>query len=157
MNWRKILVGVLAVAVVGFGGFQAYLYSIKYYASEPVFQTANGAIDGYDVVAYFTESKPVMGKPEFSDEWSGARWHFATAENLAAFRANPQRYAPQFGGYCAYAVGSGYTAKSDPQAWHIEDGKLYLNFDTSVREQWLPKRRELMAAGERNWPGVIQD
>lgn len=157
MNWKKIAVGLLAVAVIGFGAFQAYLYSIKVYASEPVFQTSQGALDGYDAVAYFTESKPVAGKPEFRAEWQGARWYFASAENLAVFHADPARYAPQYGGYCAYAVGSGYTAKSDPLAWHVENGKLYLNFDSSVREQWMAKRSELITSADRNWPGVIQD
>ncbi len=157
MTWRKLLLGVAALAVVGFGAFQTYLYSIKYYATEPVYQTSRGALDGTDVVAYFTESKAVAGKPEFSMDWNGARWHFSSAENLALFRASPERYAPQFGGYCAFAVGSGYTAKTDAQAWHIENGKLYLNFDPSVREQWMTKRNELIAAGERNWPRVLED
>ena len=157
MNWWKISIGIAAVAVIGFGAFQAYLYSIKIYADEPVFQTSQGAIDGYDAVAYFTESKAIIGKPEFSTQWNGAQWRFASAANLAEFQAQPEKYAPQFGGYCAFAVGSGYTAKSDPQAWHVEGGKLYLNFDSSVQAQWMAQRGELIAAGERNWPGVIQD
>ena len=157
MNWRKISIGIAAVAVIGFGAFQAYLYSIKIYADEPVFQTSQGAIDGYDAVAYFTESKALAGKPELSTQWNGAQWRFASAANLAEFKAQPEKYAPQFGGYCAFAVGSGYTAKSDPHAWHVEGGKLYLNYDSSVQSQWMPRRGELIAAGQRNWPGVIQD
>lgn len=157
MKLRKIFITVVVVAAVGFGAFQAYLYSIKIYASEPVFQTSQGAIDGYDAVAYFKEAKPVAGKAEFSTEWNGARWQFSSADNLAEFQASPERYAPQYGGYCAFAVANGYTAKSDPSAWHIEAGKLYLNFDASVREQWLARRSEFIAAALRNWPGVIQD
>lgn len=157
MNWKKILLGLGVLVVLGFGGFQTYLYSIKYYADKPVFQTASGAIDGYDAVAYFTESKPVMGKAEFSTEWNGARWQFANAQNLALFSANPEGYAPQFGGYCAFAVGRGYTAKSDPLAWHVQDGKLYLNYNPEVQQQWMTQRSELIAAGVRNWPGVLED
>lgn len=157
MNWRKAIIGVVALAMLGFGAFQGYLYSIHYYTEDPVFQTANGALDGYDAVSYFTEGGPTAGKPEHSLEWSGARWQFASAENLALFRASPERYAPQFGGYCAFAVGSGYTAKSDPQAWHVENGKLYLNFDSSVREQWMTRRAELIAAAQTHWPQVLKD
>jgi YHS domain-containing protein len=157
MNWKKLAIGVVAVAVLGFAGFHGYLYSIKVYATEPVYQTSRGALDGYDPVAYFNESKPAQGKPEFTHQWNGADWHFASAENLAAFQAEPERYAPQFGGYCAYAVASGYTAKTSPDAWHIDSGKLYLNYDTSVQAKWEEGKQEFIKTGEQNWPGVIQD
>lgn len=156
-KWKKIGLGVAALAVIGLAGYHGFMYSLGIYASAPVYQTSRGALDGYDPVAYFTDSKPVPGSDEFTHEWNGATWHFASAQNRDAFRSDPEKYAPQFGGYCAYAVASGYTAKTSPQAWHIEDGKLYFNFDDGVMAEWRSKRQELIAAGERNWPAVIQD
>lgn len=157
MNLKRILIGVVALAALGFAGFHAFLYSIDYYASAPVHVRGGAAIGGYDPVAYFTEARPVQGSAEFQHEWNGARWHFASAENRDAFRAEPERYAPRFGGYCAYAVSQGYTAKTDPQAWEIDNGRLYLNYDLDTRALWRRNKIELIAAGEKNWPGVIQD
>jgi YHS domain-containing protein len=157
MNWKKALAAVALLAVLAFGAFQAYLYSLGLYASAPVYQTGNGAIDGYDPVAYFNAGQPQRGQARFRETWNGAVWSFASAANQATFRAEPERYAPQFGGYCAYAVANGYTAKADPTAWHIEDGRLYLNFDASVKADWRQRRGELIAAGQRNWPRVIED
>jgi hypothetical protein len=158
MKALKIVAAVAALlAVLGFAGYHAYLNSLGLYATAPVYQTSAGAIDGYDAVAYFTEGKPVAGRPEFTHDWNGARWRFASAANLAAFQQDPARYAPQFGGYCAYAVANAYTAKSDPEAWHVEDGKLYLNFNAEVRTTWLGKKDAFIASAARNWPAVIQD
>jgi YHS domain-containing protein len=154
---KKVGIGAVALAVIGFAGFQGFMYSIGYYASEPIFQTSRGALDGYDPVAYFVQGKPLEGKPELTYAWEGATWRFASPENLAAFRQAPERYAPQFGGYCAYAVASGYTAKTTPEAWHVADGKLYLNFDESVRENWLKDKANFIVAAEKNWPAVIKD
>lgn len=157
MKLKKILIAVAAVAVIGFGAFHAYLYSLGIYDTAPVYQTARGALDGYDPVAFFAGGGPVAGRPDLTHEWNGAAWHFASEENLAAFRRTPEQYAPQFGGYCAYAVANGYTAKTAPEAWHIADGKLYLNFDTKVRDQWLANKAEFIRAAAQNWPGVIRD
>jgi hypothetical protein len=157
MTIRKVLIGLAALAVLGGGAFLAFMHSVGYFATTPVYQTARGAIDGYDPVAYFTEGAPRPGLPGFTHDWNGATWHFASEANLAAFRDDPGRYAPQFGGYCAWAVAHGYTAKTAPEAWHVEDGRLYLNYDLSVREQWLPRKAELIAAGLRNWPAVLKD
>ena len=98
-------------------------------ASE-IFSTSDGAVQGYDVVAYFTESKPVKGTKEFTVYHSGESWYFSSAENLKTFKASPEKYKPQFGGYCAYGMSRGYKAKTDPEAWTIVDGKLYLNYNT---------------------------
>ena len=95
-------------------------------AIEPVFSTIfGGAIRGYDPVAYFTEGRPVEGKRAHRHEWMGATWSFASAENRAAFVADPEKFAPRYGGYCAWAVSQGYTASIDPDAWRIVDGALY--------------------------------
>ena len=155
---KIVAIAATVLAVLGLGGYHAFLYSLGLYATDPVYQTSAGAIDGYDPVAYFTDGAPRKGSPEHTLEWNGAKWHFASAANRAAFEREPERYAPQFGGYCAYAVGNNYTAKSDPQAaWHVEDGKLYLNFDAGVKQAWLEKKAELIPAAVKNWPAVVND
>ena len=151
------LAAAATLAAVGFAGYHAFLWSLGLYATEPVYQTRAGALDGHDPVAYFTEGAPREGSAEFVHEWQGAQWRFASAENLARFRAQPERYAPQFGGYCAWAVAHAYTAKVDPAAWHIEDGKLYLNFNAETREAWLANKAAFIRDAAANWPAVIRD
>lgn len=157
MILKKILIAAAVLAVAGFAAYHGYLYSLGLYATAPVYQTSRGALDGYDPVAYFTAGAPVAGTAEFTHEWNGATWHFASAGNLALFRQTPEKYAPQFGGYCAYAVANNYTANTAPEAWHIEDGRLYLNFNLEVRDTWRARKAEFIPAGQRNWPAVLRD
>ena len=117
-----------------------------------VFSTKDGAIRGYDPVAYFRDGKPVKGSPQFMHEWMGTQWRFANAANRDAFAAEPSKYAPQYGGYCAWAVSQGYTAEIDPDAWTIKDGKLYLNYSKSVQATWAKDIPGNIAKGDRNWP-----
>ncbi len=132
------------------------MFSGQVLALDPVYSNIFGkAIKGYDPVAYFTEGKPVKGDGDYSFEWNGATWNFASAENLQAFSDNPEKYAPQYGGYCAWAVSQGYTAKIDPDAWTIHDGKLYLNYSKGVRSQWLQDVPGNVAKGDNNWPGLL--
>ncbi len=112
------------------------------------------AIDGTDPVAYFTESRAVEGAKQFSTEWNGATWRFASAANLAAFTADPEKFAPQYGGYCAWAVSQGYTADIDPQAWKIVDGKLYLNYSKDVQRNWEGDVAGHIKMADANWPGI---
>jgi hypothetical protein len=114
------------------------------------------AVGGYDAVAYFTEGKPVPGRRDITFQWRGATWRFATAANRDLFAAKPEQYAPQFGGYCAWAVSEGYTAKGDPAHWKIVDGKLYLNYDASVQQRWEKDIPGHIAKGGRNWPKVLE-
>jgi YHS domain-containing protein len=114
------------------------------------------AVSGYDPVAYFTEHKPVPGKANIAYSWKGVTWRFANAQNRDAFRGNPERYAPQFGGYCAYAVAKGATAKGDPQAWTIVDDKLYLNLSPSVQKLWEKDIPGYIKAAEKKWPAVLK-
>jgi hypothetical protein len=114
------------------------------------------AVGGYDSVAYFSQGRPVKGDARYRFTWNGAEFRFASAANLAAFRAAPARYAPQFGGYCAWAVAHGYTASGDPQVWRIVNGRLYLNYDRSVARQWERDIPGFIAAANRNWPGVLR-
>lgn len=110
---------------------------------------------GYDVVSYQTGA-PVEGKSEFSTSWKGAEWRFASAANRDAFSAAPEKYAPQFGGYCAWAVSQGYTAKGDPQAWSVVGGKLYLNYSQSVKATWAKDIPGNISTGNANWPKVLE-
>jgi hypothetical protein len=113
------------------------------------------ALDGYDPVAYFKSGKATKGSGDQAVTWNGATWHFASAENKAAFEASPQAYAPQFGGYCAWAVSQGYTAKGDPNNWRIVSGKLYVNYNASVQRNWEKDMPGHIAKGEKNWPVVL--
>ena len=121
----------------------------------PVFSTSEGAIRGYDPVAYFTLGEPTRGSDEFTAEWQGATYHFASAENQARFKADPEAYAPQYGGYCAYAVSYGSTASTVPEAWKIVDGKLYLNYSKSVQKRWEKDVPGFISKADANWPGVL--
>ncbi|MEM9177177.1 MAG: YHS domain-containing (seleno)protein [Myxococcota bacterium] len=125
-------------------------------ALDPINATffGNAAIEGTDPVAYFTEGRPVEGSKAHTFEYMGATWRFASAENKAAFEAAPEKYAPQYGGYCAWAVSQGYTAGIDPEAWTIVDGKLYLNYSEKVMKTWLADRDAFIEAADDNWPGL---
>jgi YHS domain-containing protein len=113
------------------------------------------AVGGYDPVSYFSGA-PLEGKPEITSSWNGAEWRFATEANKAAFVAAPEKYAPQYGGYCAFAVSKGATAKGDPEAWTVADGKLYLNLSKGIREQWQSDIPGNIAAADANWPKVLE-
>jgi YHS domain-containing protein len=112
------------------------------------------AIRGYDPVAYFRQGAPMLGKAEFSVSHGGAVWRFANAENKAAFEADPERYLPAYGGFCAYGTSRGYLVKIEPEAWSIVGGRLYLNYDLSVRKTWLGKPGTYIARADASWPGL---
>lgn len=138
--------------------FSLLLPATSAFAKDPVFTGTFGslAVSGYDPVAYFKESKPVEGRSDHELEWNGATWRFANQDNLAAFKQNPQDFAPQFSGYCAWAVSQGYTASTDPAAWRIVDGKLYLNYSKGVQKMWQEDIPANIAKGDRNWPAVLK-
>ncbi len=124
-------------------------------ATPPVYAENGIAIDGSDPVAYFTEGRPVAGDASITHDWNGATWRFSSDENRAAFAADPEAYAPQYGGYCAFAVSEGYTASTIPEAWTIHEGKLYLNFSRGVQRRWARDIPGRVAAADANWPGVL--
>lgn len=103
------------------------------------------AIRGYDTVAYFTQGKPVEGTEKFSTEWEGATWRFSSQENLELFTTDPEKYAPQYGGYCAYGVAQDSLVKIEPDQWTIYDDKLYLNYNAKLNNEW-----------KKDIPGYIQ-
>ena len=145
---RRHLLAGFAAAAATLGGAPAM-------ALDPVFNWRRTALRGTDPVAYFTDGRPVEGSRRFTHEWQGATWRFASAQNRDSFAADPERYAPQYGGYCAWAVSQGYTASTDPEAWRIVDGKLYLNYSKSVQRRWEKDIPGNIAKADRNWPGLL--
>lgn len=114
------------------------------------------AIRGYDTVAYFTESKPTEGMEQFSVDWNGASWLFASQENADLFTASPEKYAPQYGGYCAYGVAMDYLVKIEPDQWAIVDGKLYLNYDKKVQKLWRKDVPGFIQSANGKFDGLLQ-
>jgi hypothetical protein len=110
------------------------------------------ALQGYDVVAYFTDGRPARGVADYIYRWQNAEWRFASAAHRDAFAAAPERYAPQYGGYCAYGVAQGALVDVDPTAWRIVDGRLYLNYSHSVNRTWLNDVPGYIRQADRNWP-----
>ncbi len=125
---------------------------------DPIYTGAwsNVAVEGHDPVAYFTDGKPVKGDRDFSFDYQGAEFRFASAENLARFKADPAKYAPQYGGYCAWAVAQGKTAKGDADHWRIVDGKLYLNYNRSIQGKWEVDIDGFITSADANWPTVLE-
>ena len=124
-------------------------------AKPPVYANDGIAINGYDPVAYFTMSKPVEGSMDYVSDWEGAKLLFSSAENKAMFDADPDKFAPKYGGYCAYAVSKGGTATTSPDAWTVHEGRLYLNFNTTVRGIWSQDIPGNVAKADANWPAVL--
>lgn len=113
---------------------------------------ANGkAIGGYDPVGYFNEKKPVLGKSDIMSEYQGAIWHFASESNKKLFDANPEKYSPQYGGYCAFGVSQGHKVKISPDAWAVVNDKLYLNYNQNVQKDWVKDQNELIKKADENW------
>ncbi len=135
---------ILFVAVVL---FTTYSYAQK----SEVFVNKGYAANGYDVVAYFKEGKPVEGKKTFLYQWHDAYWLFSTKQNLDSFSHRPEKYAPQFGGYCAYGVSEGHKATTLPDAWTIVGDKLYLNYNKDVRELWRKDMTTRIKKADENW------
>jgi YHS domain-containing protein len=145
----------LTLAAISLAGVPAALPA----ASKPapaIYVASDGlAAGGYDVTAYFERGKAVRGSAKHELMLRGATWRFASSKSQARFQANPAAYAPQFGGYCAWAVSQGYIASGDPQQWKIVDGKLYLNFNARAKELWEADQENAIIRGHANWPNVL--
>ena len=139
----------------------AALFAVPAIAAEPApaIYTANDGLGarGYDPVAYITRGKALKCSATLQLGWGGATWRFASAESLAAFKADPDRYAPLFGGYCAWAVSQHYLAPGDPNYWKIVNGKLYLNANSRAKELWEADQADAIERGHANWPAVLTD
>lgn len=119
---------------------------------------ANGnkvAIKGYDAVAYFTEGRPKAGAEDLSYVWNDATWYFSTADNRAMFAAEPERFAPQYGGFCASGLSKGQLVSANPEAWLIVDGKLYLNYSKDVVHDFREDLAGNIARADRSWSGRV--
>lgn len=142
MTGLRILIILLVVGFVG-----------SIHASQQ-FEPNSLAIDGYDPVAYFMEMKPVKGSPEFRADYQGSTFQFVSAAHRDIFAAEPAKYTPQYGGYCAYGMAKGYKAKIDPVAFTVMGDKLYLNYSEGVRSQWLTDIPGYVSKADANWPEV---
>ena len=129
-------------------------------ADAPIYShSKKGAVKGADVVAYYSlepGAKAVIGSDEFTHEWMGATWKFSSAKNRDLFAADPEAYAPQFGGYCAFAVSHNFTKPISPNKWAVVDGKLYLNLNGIAYRKWNKDRGASIARGHANWPNVLK-
>ena len=137
-----------ALAAFAFLAFGAVAHAGEYFERDGV------AILGYDPVAYFKGSRPARGDVQWRAEHKGSTFLFASQANRDAFRADPERYAPQYGGFCAFGTAGGYKAKIDPAAFTIVDDKLYLNYDEAVRKRWSGDTKGYIGKADRNWPTV---
>ncbi|SEW36115.1 hypothetical protein SAMN05428988_4446 [Chitinophaga sp. YR573] len=119
-----------------------------------VYTTAGKAINGYDPVAFFTASRPMKGADSLSYQWKGATWLFSNKDNMNAFKSSPEKYAPQYGGYCAYGTADGHKAPTQIDTWTIADDKLYFNYNSKVKEMWTKDQKNLIMKADANWPAL---
>lgn len=112
---------------------------------------------GYDAVSYFNGNAPVLGQSDYTLMWKGAEWHFASAENREAFERDPRAFAPQFGGYCAYAMSQGKLSSTDPNAWKVVNGRLYLTHSPAVERVWSSASAEYIRLAEGYWPVILYE
>jgi YHS domain-containing protein len=148
---RYIMTAAICLAVSGAAAFAVIpSHSGEIYTGF----MSNAAIGGYDAVAYVTIGKPVEGLSSIATQWKGATWRFASEANRTAFLADPERYAPQYGGHCSWAAAQGYPAKGDPQNWKLVNGKLYLNYDASVQAKWEKDIPGFIVSADAKWPSV---
>lgn len=138
----------------------AALPSAAFAMAREIYQAKNWtyAVGGYDVVAYATlayDAAPVPGSDQFVAAYKGSKWRFSSAANRDAFSADPGRYAPQYGGYCAWALARNKLAPGDPAVWHLRNGKLYLNVNKNIQKQWRANIDRDIANGDRYWPAVL--
>lgn len=149
----------LAATTLTGGPAAAYKRPEIYIRKGGIFQSAwTHAIGGFDAVAYqdlAADAAPVAGKPEFETTYKDAKWLFASQENLDKFTADPDKYRPQYGGYCAWAVANYRIAEGDPEVWALHEGKLYLNVNRSIQKDWLSDKEGYITKAEGNWPKVL--
>ncbi|MBB6112154.1 hypothetical protein SAMN05421821_11626 [Mucilaginibacter lappiensis] len=119
-----------------------------------IFAPGGKAIKGYDPVAFFTESKPMKGSDSLSYQWKEATWLFASRKNLEAFKSDPDKYAPQYGGYCAYGLSQGHKAPTQTDTWTVVNDKLYFNYNSKVKEMWSKDQQNLIKTADEKWPAI---
>ena len=154
--WARMALGASTVAVFAVALVPAQAQRAEVFQSRRA-DYAGGALaaGGYDTVAYHTQRTAVPGTPEFRVSWNGAEWQFSTAANRDLFVAAPERYAPQYGGYCAFAVASGSTSPGDPRLFDLVNGRLFLNLSASTQASWRRDQAGMIQRGDQNWPRLI--
>lgn len=142
---KKFLFSLVAILLV----------QISAQAQQTAVFTKNGkAIDGYDAVAFFINKAPIKGEEAFAFTWNNTSWLFANQQNLDSFKTNPGKYAPQYGGYCAYGCSNGYKAPTQIDTWTIVNDKLYFNYSLKVKESWLKNKEALIIKADENWERI---
>lgn len=119
-----------------------------------IYAPAGVAINGYDPVAFFTESTIVKGTDSLTLKWKDVTWQFASKNNLEAFSKDPEKFSPQYGGYCAYGTSEGHKAPTQVETWTIVDGKLYFNYNTRVQQLWNKDQQNHIKLADEKWPGI---
>lgn len=154
MNRRTLLIGGTAAltASIAAGG----LLTRPAQAAEPTFLRNGLAIGGTDPVAYFTHARPMPGNPALTHDHAGATWRFMNEMTRDAFAADPEMYAPQYGGFCAWAIAAqGTLVSTDPDSWAIENDRLFLTHDTATKSKWDANRAGFIQQADLRWPRII--
>jgi YHS domain-containing protein len=119
-----------------------------------VFEKDGNAIRGYDVVAFHTEANATKGIENFTYRWKDTNWLFASQANLDLFKKDPEKYAPQYGGYCAYGTAGGHKAPTETDTWTVKDNKLYFNYNKKVKELWNKDIPGYIEKADKNWTEI---
>jgi YHS domain-containing protein len=143
MKKHLFTVAIILVSVIGAHAQKAEVYAPK-----------GNAINGYDPVAFFTMSKPVMGADDYTCMYKDVKWKFSSKENRDAFQANPEHYAPQYGGYCAYGTAEGHKAPTEIETWSVVNDKLYFNYNGKVKEMWVKDQQSYIMKADKKWPEI---
>ncbi|AWB68409.1 YHS domain protein [Saccharobesus litoralis] len=151
---KAISLSLQSSLVVLLLALSAYSYAAD---EEPIYTGffSSTALSGYDAVAYFMQGKAVKGADAYAFHWRGARWTFANRAHMMAFQTSPQQYAPQYGGYCAYAMSDGRLVSADPDVFKIHNGKLYLNYNKSVQGHWLAEKELFIQQADGHYPKLV--
>ncbi len=145
---KNILKPIAAIALLSASAFAGDLVNVS--------GASKAAVSGYDTVAFFTDSKPVNGSPFIAADYQGATYYFVTEEHKKLFTENPAKYAPQFGGFCAYGVAVGKLYPVDTNTWQVGDPKLYLNLNPDLLKKFNEDLGGNVAKADKNWPGLAK-
>lgn len=157
---RTAIIGIMAVAAA-LAGWKLVQHAKSADPKPEIYQSGHSddgqklALGGYDAVAYHKQNKALEGSDEYVFVWSNATWRFASSENRTEFQNNPEKYAPQYGGYCAYGVAQGYAVHGDPKAWRIINGRLFLNYNKEVQQTWNEAPETYITEADANWPDAL--
>lgn len=143
-----VVVSLVMIMLVG--ALMMGIKPISFGMHHPVFESSGLALGGKDVVSYF-KGTPDQGNETLSHEWNGSKWLFSSPNNLEQFKNNPEKFVPQYGGYCAFAVSAGFTAPADPNIWHIENSKLYIFSNEDVKNEFKKNPQKMIEDCNKEW------